>query len=117
NANGNIIWENTYGGTEFESARNISRRSNGQYVIVSSSRSSNNMVSANYGVNDAWVIVIDEEGALLFEKNLGGSELDFGLDVIETSNNELVMVGNTESANGDLTQNKGGKDAFVVKIK
>ncbi|QIE59614.1 hypothetical protein G5B37_08570 [Rasiella rasia] len=117
NAAGTIIWEHTYGGSQFDSARSITPMSNGYYTIAASSRSNDNNLTSNYGVNDAWFIVIDEEGTLVFEKSLGGSKLDFGIALLETSNTEIVMVGNTESSDGDFTQNKGGKDAFLIKVK
>ncbi len=117
NRSGNILWENTYGGSQFESARSITPMANGYYSVIASSRSSDINVGNNNGVNDAWFFVIDEEGTLLFEKNIGGSQLDFGQSILETATGEILLVGDTESSDGDISQNKGGKDAFIVKIK
>ena len=115
--NGSIIWEKNYGGTQFESARDIVNLSNGSYAVVASSRSNDENLNANYGVNDGWLFIINEEGILQFQKNLGGSLLDFAQGVIGSTDGTIIVVGNTESSDGDLTQNKGGKDAFMFKIK
>ena len=68
-------------------------------------------------MNDAWVFVIDEEGELQFQQTVGGSNLDFAGGLTVSADGALVLVGNTESADGNFAQNKGGKDAFIVKIK
>ena len=117
NPNGAIIWEQSYGGTQFESARDIVALPGGAYAIAASSRSNDVDVTNNYGVNDAWVFVIDEEGELQFQQTVGGSNLDFAGGLTVSADGALVLVGNTESADGNFAQNKGGKDAFIVKIK
>ncbi|MCF6307664.1 MAG: hypothetical protein L3J09_06890 [Flavobacteriaceae bacterium] len=116
-SNGNIIWENTFGGLEFDSARGIIQLENGKYAIAGNSRSSNNHVENNNGSNDAWMFIIDEDGNLEFEKNIGGSQIDFANNLTETTNNEIIFVGNTDSNDIDITINKGGKDILIYKMK
>ncbi len=114
---GNIIWQRTYGGDQFESARSVKPLANGNYLISGSTRSGNGDLTANYGENDAWVYIIDGQGNLEFQVNSGGSSLDFANDAIETNDNKVVVVGNTESDDVDITQNKGIKDFLIIKIK
>jgi len=116
-SNGNIIWQKSYGGTEFDSARGIIQLENGNFAIAGNSRSSNNQVSNNYGANDAWVLIIDQNGNLELEKNIGGSEIDFSTACIETSDNKIIFVGNTDSNDIDITINKGSKDILIFKLK
>lgn len=116
-SNGNIIWENTYGGLEFDSARGIIKLESGKYAIAGNSRSSNNHVENNNGSNDAWMFIIDEDGNLEFETNIGGSQIDFANNLTETTNNEIIFVGNTDSNDIDITINKGGKDILIYKMK
>lgn len=115
--NGNIIWEKTYGGSQFESGRSIKKISDGTYLISGSTRSSNGDVSVNLGENDAWAIIIDENGGLVYQKSVGGSSLDFGEDAIQTNDNKLLLVGNTESNDIDIPLNRGIKDLLFIKIK
>lgn len=115
--NGTLLWEKNFGGGQFDSAKGITSISDGNFLITGSSRSSNLDVSANQGENDVWFIVVDANGTLLFEKNIGGTSLDFSEAAIYTSDGSVVVVGNTESNNGDITQNKGIKDLLVFKIK
>jgi hypothetical protein len=115
--NGSLIWERSLGGALFESARDITRLSNGNLLISGTTRSANTDVSNNIGLNDAWIVIIDQAGDLLFEKTVGGSSLDFGEAAIETLDNKIIVTGNTESNDVDITQNKGLKDLMLIKLK
>jgi hypothetical protein len=115
--NGAIIWEKTYGGDQFESARSIERLPDGTYLISGSTRSANGDVSMNIGQNDAWVLVINENGVLQYQKTVGGTSLDFADAAIQTSDNKLIVVGNTESNDVDISVNRGIKDLLLIKVK
>lgn len=114
---GNLLWERSFGGSLFESARSINPMSNGNFIITGTTRSSNGDVSNNLGQNDAWIFVMDTNGNLVFETTVGGSALDFSEGAIHTPDNKLMVVGNTESNDIDITENKGLKDLLLVKLK
>lgn len=116
-SNGNMIWERTYGGTQFESAQSIAAIGGNNFAIAGSSRSSDGDVSANNGQNDIWTLVIDGNGVPQMELNVGGSDLDFGNEVIGTSDGKLLVVGETDSNDFDIPQNRGVKDLVVIKIQ
>lgn len=118
NSNGNLLWEKSLGGSAFDSAKGIVPAPEGNYAITGSSRSADQDVSNNNGENDAWTILVDASGNLIFEMSLGGSSLDFGEDLtISNDGSSLIVVGNTESNDGDIPENKGIKDALIFKIK
>jgi len=117
NDSGNMIWQRSYGGPDFESARNIVPLSNGQFAITGNSRSNSGDLDSNQGQNDAWLLVINSSGSLITQVNFGGSGLDFADGAAETADNKIVIVGNTESTDGDITENKGSKDILVALLK
>jgi hypothetical protein len=116
NDSGDIIWKKNYGGTDFDYATSIKKSKDG-YVLCGYSKSSDTHLNLNYGNNDFWVIKINEQGNLLWQKNFGGSSLDLAYDLIETQDGQIYVIGDTESNDYDITQNKGLKDLLVVKIK
>ena len=119
NDNGALLWEKSFGGSSFDAAWAIDS-GNGifsSYVIAGNSKSSDGDVTANNGENDFWVLKINNTGKLLFEKSLGGSGLDFAYGVVETSDQKIVVIGETESSDKDITSHKGGKDIWIAKIK
>ena len=115
--NGTIQWEKTHGGAQFESARSIANLNNGTYLISGSTRSVDGDVAFLNGQNDAWVYVIDEEGNLFFEKTIGGTELDFANSAIKSNDNAILLVGRTESNDGNILINKGMQDLLIAKVR
>ena len=116
-SNGAIIWEQSYGGTEFDTSRGITKLENDYYAIAGSARSSDIDLTTNYGANDAWLILIDESGNLEFEKNVGGSDIDFANKTIGTAENEIIVVGSSLSNDGDILINRGNKDVLIFKMR
>ena len=116
-SNGSILWEKTFGGTSFDSSRGITSLDNGKYLISGNSSSSDLDVTSNNGSNDAWNFIIDEDGNLEFEINVGGTNIDLAFDAVETLDNKLVIAGYTGSNDIDITLNKGGNDLLIYKLK
>jgi len=114
--NGDILWEQSFGGTNFDVPRSINSTSDGGFVIAGSSRSSDGNVSSNQGQNDAWAIKVNNNGQLIWQKTFGGSEIDFGYDAVELIDGSVILVGESNSSNGDLSENKGFTDLLIIKI-
>ncbi len=115
--NGNKIWQKSFGGSQFDTAHSIVQRNNGDFILSGHSRSNDGDLQSNNGYNDAWIFVVDQNGALKFQETVGGSGLDFASDAIETSDNKIVAVGNSESNDLDIPINKGSKDFLIIKLK
>lgn len=114
---GNKIWQSTYGGSDFESARDIIALQNGNYLVCGSSKSQDVDVSGNFGQNDIWSIVIDDDGNLVSEVNIGGSSLDFAQSAVQLQNGKVIVVGSSESSDNLIQENKGDKDVLVLILK
>ena len=115
NTDGNLIWEKTIGGTSFDVARSVSKTQDGGFIISGSSRSLDNSFT-NQGQNDALLLKIDSEGNGVWKQTIGGAEIDFFYDAVQFNDASIIAVGETNSSNGDLTENKGFSDALIIKI-
>ncbi|MEM9679294.1 MAG: hypothetical protein AAF901_03140 [Bacteroidota bacterium] len=113
---GDLIWENTIGGTNFDVARSITPSQSGGFILAGSSRSSDIDVTENKGQNDAWVVKVNDEGNLQWQTTIGGSNIDFAYGVAELNDSSIVAVGDTTSNDGDIAENKGFTDALIIKI-
>ncbi len=87
---GEIVWEKTYGGDENDQGNCIIETIDGGYAIVGSTESKGN------GKQDLWVLKLDENGELIWEKTYGGDENDQGRSILKSKNN-LIVAGWTES--------------------
>jgi len=115
-ANGTLVWEKSFGGSEIDEAHAISQATDGNYLIVGDTRSNDLEISQNNGAADLWIVKITPEGTLLWEKTLGGSSFDVGRSISKTQDNGFLVSGSSRSSDGNLTSNKGQNDAWVVKI-
>lgn len=113
---GEIIWENTYGGADFDYATSIKPSSDG-YLVTGYSRSKSYDLKVNYGDNDYWVLKINEQGRVLWQKNFGGSGVDLAYDILEDQFQNIYVVGDTESIDYDVITHRGLKDMLLIKIK
>ncbi|WP_223032555.1 hypothetical protein [Hanstruepera marina] len=114
---GNLVWEKTYGGSSFDVARSIQKSNNNSFIISGSSRSADGDVEENKGQNDAWIVLVDGSGNLMFQKTVGGSQIDFCYDATVLENNTIIAVGESNSSDGDIEENKGFSDLLIVKTK
>jgi hypothetical protein len=114
---GNLIWEKTIGGSNFDVARALTKTRDNGFLIAGSSRSSDGDVSKNKGQNDAWALKVDSNGGIEWEIAVGGSNIDFAYGIAELNDKSVIVVGDTTSDDGDITENKGFTDALIVKIK
>ena len=114
---GELIWEKTFGGTSFDVARSITKTQDNGYLISGSSRSSDGDVTNNNGQNDAWILKIDADANLKWQKNIGGGDIDFAYNAVELNDKSIIVVGETNSSDIDIPENKGFTDMLIFKIK
>lgn len=117
NDNGTKIWDKSFGGTDFDVSNSIKAMSNGNFVISGHTISLDLDVNNNKGQNDFWALTISPSGHLLWQSTFGGSSYDFAYDATETADKGIVIVGETESNDGDIIENKGIKDLLIIKVK
>lgn len=122
-----VQWSKCFGGTKDEKANSIIRTKDLGYIIVGTSWSNDGNVSDHHGLTDSsdgWVVKLDQIGNLQWAKSYGGSRNDNLSDIIEV-NDGYVLVGSTESVDGDVTglhtavvagQTVTNADAWTIKI-
>lgn len=117
----NVVWEKYYGGDRDETAYHIIKAAEGGYLVSGTTFSSNGNVSGNHdasgNTSDAWLIKIDDNGQLIWQKTIGGDKNEQATRITQFSNNTIIGIGETTSYNnGDIYNSKGGSDAFIFKL-
>jgi gliding motility-associated-like protein len=113
---GEIIWQKMYGGSKEDYARSLAIASDGGYFIAGHTLSNDGDVKGNHGSTDWWVIKIDKTGKLLWQKCLGGSGSDQANSVQSTIDGGCIIAGLEESNDGDVKDNHGIGDYWLVKL-
>ena len=111
---GELIWEQTYGGSGFDTAQSVSLTADGGFLISGNSKSTDLNAAKNAGENDIWVLKTDKNGSMEWQANIGGSGIDAAYDALEDNNQRILVVGSSPSLDFPMIQNKGQTDLIVV---
>ena len=114
-AKGDLIWEKSFGGTGIDRAYDVVKTDEGAYVIVGETFSTDGDIFKNNGESDAWLIKVSDKGDLLWERTFGGSDFDAARGLATTSDAGFVIAGNSKSVEGDLAENSGENDIWLIK--
>jgi hypothetical protein len=103
-ANGNLQWTKTIGGTGYDWGESLIQTSDGGYAIAGYTES--------FGTRsgDVYLVKLDANGNLQWTKTIGGTGWDVGHSLIQTSDGGYAIASFTESFGArDL-------DVYVVKL-
>ena len=102
--NGNILWSNSYGGTDEDEGNSICEGIDDSYIICGYTK------SFGEGDNDVYLIKIDDNGNIIWDKTFGGISSDRGNKIIKTKDGSFVVAGATGSFGVGL------RDFLLIKI-
>ena len=102
NANGDILWNNTYGDEGSQKAYSITKAKDG-YVVVGDIQLPNS-------TTNAWVLKVDPAGNVLWNKSVGGKDADSAAYVTTSRDGGYLVSGFTFSFGA------GNRDFWMFKI-
>jgi hypothetical protein len=102
-ANGNIQWAKTYGGTYSDWALSVQQTSDGGYIVAGGTN------TFGAGGSDIFLIKTDANGNRIWAKTYGGTGDDWARSVQQTSDGGYIVAGRTSSFGA------GGSDIFLIK--
>ena len=118
--NGKIVWQKTYGGIYEDELRSIEATNDGGYIVggYSNSPESGNKTDDNKGVGDYWILKLDKEGAITWQKTIGGNQDDQLYVVHQTYDGNYIVGGNSNSSSSyeKRASNSSGTDFWVLKL-
>ncbi len=112
----NIEWQKSYGGSSGDYANAIQQTSDGGYVVVGISESTDGDVTGNHGGFDYWILKLTATGDTVWTKCYGGSDQDWAYAIQQTSDGGYIVAGFSGSTDGDVTGNHGGWDYWLLKL-
>lgn len=106
-SNGIRQWNKTYSlMNNSDAAYSVAQMSDGGYVVVG--------FTSYYGIrgdDDTWVLKVDTNGNLEWNKTLGGTGKEIGQSVVVLTNDDIIIGGTTDSYGA------GGYDMWLVKVR
>ena len=115
----NIEWQQMYGGSNRDDPQAIIETSDGNLLIASFTASSNGDVTGFHSGspiwNDAWILKINLQGTIIWQKCIGGSADEAAWSIVETPT-AYILAGHSQSSDGDILTNYGNRDLMVTSL-
>lgn len=115
NASGGLVWQKALGGSGFDSITSVAETNDG-YIVAGLTNSIDGDITINRGYNDVWVVKLDLNGVIQWQKTYGGSSEDNASSIINTNDGGFILTGTTNSNDGDVTINRGSYDCWIIKL-
>ncbi len=95
-ANGNVKWQKTYGGSKWDEANAVALAPNGDIIVAGH--------TGSFGASwyDVWVLRLDENGNVKWQKTYGGSDWDKANAVAVAKNGDIIVAGQTGSSYSNI---------------
>ena len=103
-SHGADYWAKTYGGTGFNPLQSIHQTSDGGYIVAGFTN------SFGAGGWDIWVLKLDSNGDIIWQKTYGGFFSDYATSIQQTIDGGYIMAGYTYYLEGL------GEDSWVLKL-
>lgn len=115
---GNKVWEKFLGGAYSEKPYRILPAGNDSYYISATSASLDGDISNNpypNGLANTWLLKINGDGEILWDKMYGGTCYEEGWDACLTHDGGMVTLNYTCSGDGDVSNYFGMWDTWLLK--
>ena len=102
--NGNVIWQKTYGGSGDDRASAVAIADNGDIIVAGYT------YSFGAGERDVWILRLDKEGNVKWQKTYGGQKYDEAHALAIAPNGDIIVAGYTDNSEA------GGRDALILRL-
>jgi len=116
NSDGDTLWTKCFGGSYLDKAGSIIQTNDDGYLVSVETDSDDGDIHGYHGGNDIWLIKINSDGDSLWTKCYGGSLSEEARSIIQTMDGQSVLAAYTSSNDGDISENHGFFDFWVVKL-
>ena len=105
-SNSNPEWHRCYGGSGIDAVNRLLEVDNGYLIAAGGGSSDGDLTGSGWhGGHDVWLIRIDLEGNIIWQKCFGGSNDDYPKKIFKTSDGGFVVFADTQSTDGDVVGN------------
>lgn len=114
-------WGREYGGTSDDFAHSITQTLDGGFIFTGSTSSTDGGIDTNYGESDCWVVKLDSNGVMEWQKSYGGPHYDNGTGIIQAQDGGYIISGTlgimklNSSGNIEWIDTSTGATTSIVK--
>lgn len=89
---GNIQWQKCLGGTSTEDFGPVQQTADSGYILICTTFSNNGDVSGYHGFGDAWVVKLDNDGNIQWQKCFGSGDSEQGKSIQPTADGGYIVA-------------------------
>lgn len=107
-----------YGNQEEDDLMEIIASQNGGKIMLIKSDSWGADRTEHFGDFDYWVVKLDDQNNVVWERSFGGNEEEWPIGIVELSNGDIFVGGHSQSgvSGNKTTANYGFEDCWLVKL-
>ncbi len=113
---GSVQWKKCLGGSGYDCANSLQQTADKGYILAGYAASNNGDVKGNHGDGDVWVVKLSSKGSVQWQRCFGGTKWESASSIHQTADKGYILGGATTSSDADVVNNRGGRDAWVVKL-
>ncbi len=117
---GHMLWNKVFGGWADDCLRSIKPMADGNFICIgttSSANASGDVGGLHGNSSDVWLVAVDGEGGLLWQRCLGGRDTDAGYDAYDLSDGSFRAVGaGSPRGEHDIAGGGTGQDAWILTV-
>lgn len=113
---GVLQWQKCFGGSDTDVAKSIDLSPDGGYVVAGYTRSNDGNVTGQQGFDACWVIKLDRNGNLQWQKIYGNFPHSAAESIRATKDGGYVVAAGMEYFSGNLPGYHGSIDYWIIKI-
>jgi uncharacterized delta-60 repeat protein len=107
NSDGSMAWQKKYGEIGIDEIKSIQQTADGGYVAAGYT------YSFGAGSSDAWILKLDSDGNIIWEKSYGWSRSDHVVSIKETADGGYIAAGDTNS----FGESYSDYDSWLLKLR
>ncbi|MEO6818942.1 MAG: T9SS type A sorting domain-containing protein, partial [Ginsengibacter sp.] len=113
---GSLQWQKSLGGSGDDQAFPIQNCADGGFIVAGYGGSNDGDETGNHGGFDLWVVRLSSAGNIEWQKSLGGTGSEDARSLQQTADGGYVVFGSSGTVGGDVTENQGNLDYWIVKL-
>jgi hypothetical protein len=119
NDQGNLLWQRCLGSSVNDLALQMKLDDDDNIYVIGESFGNDGDITVPCNLTDFWIVKLSPNGDLLWDRTLGGSNLETGICILPTSDGGYIAGGYTTSNDGDVSCTEPSldqSDAWIVKL-
>ncbi len=116
---GNLLWQRCLGSSVNDLALQMKLDDEDNIYVIGESFGNDGDISVPCNFYDFWVVKLSPDGDLIWDRTLGGSNIEAGVCILPTSDGGYIAGGYTTSNDGDVSCTEPSldqSDAWIVKL-